>query len=78
VGSSAGSTPAGAALLSAFFALVVLRFIAVKLAVPSATDLFAKEGGFMKKVKLMLASAVDTCHGLGVSSLAGCLLTKVS
>lgn len=77
MGSSAGATPAGAALLSVLFALVALKFVVNHtLAVPSAAVRFAKKGKYMKRVKVMFASVLDTIHGLGVSSLASCLLTK--
>lgn len=77
MGGSAGATPAGAALLSALFALVALKFFTNRmLTMPSAAVLSAKEGSFMKRAKVMFASVLDTFHGLGVSGLASCLLTK--
>ena len=64
-------------MLSALFALVAVKYVVTRLlAVPSATDLIAKEGKVMKRVKVMLASVLDTFHGLGVGGLASCLLTK--
>lgn len=79
MGSTAGATPAGAALLSAFLALVALQFVVNHtLAVPSAAVNFAKKGKHMKRAKVMFASVLDTIHGLGVSGLASCLLAKGS
>ena len=74
-----GATPMGAALLSAFLALVALKFLVNRvLAAPSVTDKFTKEGSFMERAKLMFASALETVNGLGVSGLASCLLTQGS
>lgn len=57
VGSTAGVTPAGAALLSAFFVLVALKtLVNHALAVPSAAGDSAKEGSVMKRVKYVFAS----------------------
>jgi hypothetical protein len=79
VGSSAGSTPAGTVLLSALFALVAVKYVVCRLlGMPSVGDLSTKEDNCMSKYKVMLASAMDTFYGLGVSGLAGCLLTKDS
>lgn len=74
-----GATPVGAALFSAFLALVAFKFLVNRvLAVPSVTGNFTKEGSLMKRAKLMFASALETVHGLGVSGLASCLLTQGS
>jgi len=70
-----GATPAGAALLSALFALVVLKAMVYHV-MPSATVQFAKRGNTMKRVKVLFASTLETFHGLGVSGLASCLLTE--
>ena len=79
MGSSAGSTPAGTVLLSALFALAAVKYVVYRLlAMPSVGDLSTKEDNCMSKFKVMLASAMGTLHGLGVSGLAGCLLTKDS
>ena len=79
MGSSGGATPPGAVLLSVLLALVAIKYVVNRLlAVPTATDLFAKGDSLMKRVKVMLASVLDTVHGLGVSGLASCLLTKDS
>lgn len=79
MGSTVGATPAGAALLSAFLALVALKFVINHtLAVPSTAVESVKEGGFMKRAKVVFASVLDTVHGLGVSGLASCLLAKIS
>jgi hypothetical protein len=79
VGSSAGVTPAGAVLLSALFALATLKYVVNRLlAMPSARDLVAKEDTYMSKFNVMLASVLETLHGLGVSGFASCLLTKDS
>lgn len=79
VGSSAGSTPAGTVLLSTLFVLMAMNYVVNRLlAMPSAEGMTAKEDNRMSKFKVMLASATNTLHGLGVSGLAGCLLTKDS
>ena len=79
MGSSAGATPAGLVLLSALFALVAVKYVVNRLLeMPSAGELTAKEDNCMSKFKVMLASAMDTIHGLGASGLASCLLTKDS
>ena len=79
MGSSAGSIPAGTVLLAALFALVAVKYFFYRLLeVPSAGELSAKEDICMSRLTVMLASAVETLHGLGVSGLAGCLLTKES
>lgn len=79
MGSTAGATPAGAALLSAFFALVALKYlINHTLAMPRAAVTSAKEGSYMKRAEFLFASVLDTFHGLGVSGLASSLLTKAS
>lgn len=80
VGSTAGATPAGVALFSAFLALVALKFVVNHaLAVPSmAVNRSMKEGKHMTRTKVMFAAVLDTIHRLGVSGLASCLLAKGS
>ena len=45
---------------------------------PTVRVQVTKEDNCMSKLKVMLASALDTLHGLGVSGFASCLLTKGS
>ena len=79
MGSSAGATPAGAVLLSALFALAAVKYVVNRLlAMPTVRVQVTKEDNCMSKLKVMLASALDTLHGLGVSGFASCLLTKGS
>lgn len=77
MGGTTGAIPVGAGLLSALFTLVAIKVVVNHaLEMSTAAAHTAKEGTTMRIVKLVFASAMDTVHGLGVGSLASCLLTK--